>query len=142
MAPAPARRGLGPGAAIAAAVFVTAAAVAGVVSISQQLPGGLHTPDGPLIAETFEALTLVGLAAERHRGVTGEWPRSLDLLVPSQLSALPPDPFASERTLRLAPDPLQPEGLVIYSVGPDRSDGRGLPRDPATGQGDLVYPLD
>lgn len=99
------------------------------------------TTDADRLADAFDALTLVGTAAERYRGAEGRWPAAVDDLVPGQLTAVPPDPFGGG-SLRLGPDPLRPEGLVIYSVGPDRIDQGGRPRDATDGTGDLVYPLD
>jgi len=97
--------------------------------------------DAQLLSDAFETLTLVGTAAERYRSAQGRWPGTIDDLVPSQLTAVPPDPFGGA-PLRLARDPLRPEGLVLYSVGPDRVDQGGRPRMAIDGAGDLVYPLD
>src|SRR5439155_22126196 len=58
---------------------------------------------------------VVALAAERFRQAEGRWPTSLDELVPQYLAAVPRDPF-DLRPLKLA---RRPDGLVIYSVGPD-----------------------
>jgi len=124
---------------IAAAVAVVSALAFGAWLLDDPAP---VPSDAALLQETFAALGAIGTAAERHRGLTGAWPATLHALVPSQLSALPLDPFAGDSPLRLAPDPVRPDGLVIYSVGPDRIDQQGLPRDPVTGQGDVLYPLD
>jgi hypothetical protein len=61
------------------------------------------------------------LAAERYRMAERRWPETLDALVPRFLTAVPADPFDGKplRMRRL------PDGLVIYSVGPDRTDDRG-----------------
>jgi hypothetical protein len=61
------------------------------------------------------------LAAERYRLAKGRWPESLDALVPAFLAEVPADPFDG-RPLRLR---RLPDGLVIYSVGPDRTDDGG-----------------
>jgi hypothetical protein len=61
------------------------------------------------------------LAAERYRLATGSWPKGLDTLVPDYLPAVPADPFDG-KPLRLAH---LPDGLVIYSLGPDRTDDGG-----------------
>lgn len=62
-----------------------------------------------------------GLAAERYRLNEQRWPNDLAALVPRFLEAVPNDPFDG-RPLRLRR--LQ-DGLVIYSVGPDRVDDGG-----------------
>jgi hypothetical protein len=61
------------------------------------------------------------LAAERYRLAEGRWPDHLDALVPRYLNAVPIDPFDG-RPLRLC-RPL--DGLIVYSVGPDRVDNGG-----------------
>lgn len=61
------------------------------------------------------------LAAERYRLAQGHWPKSLDDLVPDYLPAVPADPFDG-KPLRLEH---LPDGLVIYSTGPDRTDDGG-----------------
>lgn len=91
------------------------------------------------VSITLKRLEIVGLACERFRAAHGAWPASLDELVPGQLATLPPDPYGG--ALRLGPDPLG-GGHVVYSLGPDRVDQGGVPRDPVSGAGDLVYPLD
>jgi hypothetical protein len=63
-----------------------------------------------------------GLAAERYRQNQGQWPDSLDALVPEYLSRIPVDPFDGQPVrLRRTPD-----GVAIYSVGPDRKDDGGV----------------
>jgi hypothetical protein len=76
------------------------------------------------------------LAAERYRRARGRWPGSLaDLVDAGYLRALPIDPF-DKQPLRLR---LRPDGLVIYSVGPDgQDDGGKIDRSkasPGTDQG-------
>jgi hypothetical protein len=61
------------------------------------------------------------LAAERYRLARGSWPKSLDDLVPDYLPAVPADPFDG-KPLRLA---RLPDGLVVYSLGPDGTDDGG-----------------
>jgi hypothetical protein len=65
------------------------------------------------------------LAAERYRRGNGRWPETLADLVPRYLPKTPFDPFdgAPLRYRR------EEEGIVIYSVGPDRKyGGRMRPR--------------
>jgi hypothetical protein len=67
--------------------------------------------------------TVAALAAERYRLKHGSWPRSLDVLVQERLlKTVPCDPFDG-RTLRCVQ---RPGGMVIYSVGPDRTDHGGV----------------
>jgi hypothetical protein len=66
---------------------------------------------------------VAALAAERYRLKHAQWPASLDALVKAGLlKAVPLDPFDGEplRLKRL------PDGLVIYSVGQDRTDNGGI----------------
>jgi hypothetical protein len=62
------------------------------------------------------------LAAEEYRLANGRWPDRLDELVPKLLPAVPTDPFDGQpiRLKRL------PDGVVVYSVGPDRTDDGGI----------------
>jgi hypothetical protein len=61
------------------------------------------------------------LAAERYRLARGGWPKSLDDLVSDYLPAVPADPFDG-KPLRLGH---LPDGLVVYSIGPDKTDDGG-----------------
>jgi hypothetical protein len=64
---------------------------------------------------------IVALAAERFRRVHGRWPASLEELVPDFLKDVPRDPFDGQplRFRRLS------DGVVVYSVGIDRTDDGG-----------------
>jgi hypothetical protein len=64
---------------------------------------------------------VTGLAIERYRRDTGRWPDSPGNLVPQYLAEEQLDPFdgAALRYRRLE------DGVVIYSVGPDRKDHGG-----------------
>jgi hypothetical protein len=64
---------------------------------------------------------LAALAAERCRQEAGRWPEKLAELEPKYLKQVPADPFDGQplRLRRLE------DGLVIYSVGPDRKDDGG-----------------
>ena len=65
--------------------------------------------------------TMVALAAERYRKQRQRWPGSLKHLCPLFLPAEPRDPHDGEilRYRRLV------DGVLIYSVGPDRVDNNG-----------------
>jgi ABC-type transport system involved in multi-copper enzyme maturation permease subunit len=64
---------------------------------------------------------LVALAAERYRRQHGQWPGTLDALVPELLAEVPTDPYDGKRLRyrRLS------DGVVIYSVGQDMQDNGG-----------------
>jgi hypothetical protein len=61
------------------------------------------------------------LAAERHRGKTGEWPASIDALDPSILSNPLIDPFSGQ-PLRLERRDGQ---FLVHSIGPNLENERG-----------------
>jgi ABC-type transport system involved in multi-copper enzyme maturation permease subunit len=65
--------------------------------------------------------TIVALAVERYRRAHGRWPDSLSALIPKFLEKVPIDLYDGQplRYRRLA------DGVVIYSVGPDRRDDGG-----------------
>lgn len=73
---------------------------------------------------TLDALMLtsrVGLACRVYKSRTGEYPESLEALVPGLLTGVPVDPFTG--------DPLvyrrEGEGFIVYSVGSNLKDDRG-----------------
>jgi hypothetical protein len=75
----------------------------------------------------------IALAAERYRRARGAWPDTLAQLVPHFLEAIPTDPFSGQLLKYRHPD----DGVVIYSVGPDRVDDGGEvegPDPPQPGQ--------
>jgi hypothetical protein len=83
---------------------------------------------------------IAALAAERYRRQAGRWPDSLDALVTvGLLKAVPADPFA-DGPLKLKK---LPDGLMIYSVGVDRSDDGGMidRKDPTRKGADLGFQL-
>jgi hypothetical protein len=61
------------------------------------------------------------LAVERYRLKNGDWPEKLDDLVPALLPAVPLDPHDG-KPLRYRK---RGDGVVVYSVGDDRSDDGG-----------------
>ena len=65
--------------------------------------------------------TAVGVACERHRLRTGAWPRTLDDIPKDILPAVPNDPF----TGRPINYKWLPDGVVVYTVGPDGKDDGG-----------------
>jgi hypothetical protein len=62
-----------------------------------------------------------GVACERHRQRTGQWPDSLEAIPKDILPAVPTDPFTGKPVAfhRLE------DGIVVYSVGPDGRDNGG-----------------
>jgi hypothetical protein len=76
---------------------------------------------------------ITALAAERYRQSHGAWPATLDALVKDGLLAVVPrDPFHGQPLRSKQVD----GGMVIYSIGPDRTDHDGTVdrhREPATG---------
>ncbi|MHC5034972.1 MAG: hypothetical protein ACYTFZ_08040 [Planctomycetota bacterium] len=62
------------------------------------------------------------LAVEEWRLEHGQWPESLEQLVPELLGAVPEDPF-SDGKVKYA---RRPDGVVIYSVGRDGQDNGGI----------------
>jgi hypothetical protein len=79
------------------------------------------------------------LAVERFRRAEGRWPARLEELVPRFLKAVPLDPFDGKplRLRRLE------DGLIVYSVGEDRSDDGGVldRKSPVRPGVDLGYQL-
>jgi hypothetical protein len=69
----------------------------------------------------------VGLALEEWRLAHRAWPDSLEELVPGVLVAVPEDPFSDRKVRYLR----TPEGVVVYSVGLDGKDDRGVSEEEA-----------
>jgi hypothetical protein len=61
------------------------------------------------------------LAAERYRQEKGNWPGTLDTLVPTYLKEVPTDPYDG-KPLRLR---RTDDGIIVYSIGPDQADDGG-----------------
>jgi ABC-type transport system involved in multi-copper enzyme maturation permease subunit len=84
---------------------------------------------------------VAALAVERYRQSNGDWPNSLNELVPTYLEAVPKDPF-TDQAIRYA---RHSDSVVIYSLGPDGQDDNGnidigIQDYPTAGQ-DLGYRL-
>lgn len=96
-----------------------------------------------LLLAAYQGLETTGLALEAYRAREGHYPESLDLLVPTLLPAVPVDPFDPENgSLVYLFAREGAGGRLLYSRGPDRLDQRGLPLDPLTRTGDLLYPVE
>lgn len=91
------------------------------------------------IFEAKRSAVLALLAAESFRRSQGRWPIGFNELVPGQLPTLPFDPFTGQPLRYRLPTGTEAHP-VIYSVGPDGLDDRGVA--PATKQGrEMVYRL-
>jgi len=78
------------------------------------------------------------LAVERYRlAHVNALPDSLGQLVPQFLAQIPSDPFDGQP---LRYEKLPSSGLVVYSIGKDRQDDRGVPRPPGA-NGDTAYDI-
>lgn len=68
----------------------------------------------------------VGVACERYRQKFGQWPLTLDMIPKDILSEIPLDPFTGKPIIynRL------PDGIMVYTVGPDLKDDGGILDDP------------
>jgi len=104
------------------------AAVAAIYADQSRAPElARHWMDARQILSSFQhhhaivRSTLVAVASERHRLRHGDWPATLEALVPTFLPQLPSDPFDG-RPLRYK---RLPDGIVIYSVGVDATDDGG-----------------
>lgn len=77
---------------------------------------------------------LVACAIARYRNDNGKWPDTLAALAPGYMDTVPDDPFGS--ALLYAPTD---NGVVVYSVGPNRKDDAArpdlVPSSPGTAQG-------
>ena len=65
--------------------------------------------------------TIVAIALEQYRRTLGDWPGSLDELVPNFMDSIPADPF-DDGPLKYQ---VGADGPVIYSIGTDRNDDGG-----------------
>lgn len=93
----------------------------GDVLVELLMPAFLKVHQASIRHLANQRALLAMLAAERFRRDTGRWPQALGELVPKYLAAVPTDPY-DYQPLRLK---RTAEGLVIYSVGPDRKDNGG-----------------
>jgi hypothetical protein len=70
-----------------------------------------------------QAVLMAAIAVEQYRRAHGDYPASLEELVPEYLDAVPTDFYnAKPMSYRLIPD-----GAIIYSVGQDSVDNNGRP---------------
>jgi hypothetical protein len=80
-----------------------------------------RTSDSGLRCRGELVAVAAGVACERHRQRTGQWPGSLEAIPKDILPAVPTDPFTGKAiTFRRLAD-----GIIVYSVGPDSQDDGG-----------------
>lgn len=89
-------------------------------------------------AEMFEQLEPVALAIGAYRAEHGEYPQTLNLLVPDYLADIPVDIFSQE-PIRYRRDP---DASVIYSVGTNQRDDGGIDEKEDGRPEDLVIRLE
>jgi hypothetical protein len=77
------------------------------------------------------SLARVAIALERHRQAHGEYPQTLDDLLPRFLGTLPPDPV-NGGPLRYRRD--TPDRFTLYSIGLNQQDDGGVPSVPRHGR--------
>jgi len=75
-------------------------------------------------SDALRASAQVGLAMHRYRAAHGQFPVSLDELVPDALPAVPRDPYDGQPIRLVTTD----DGWVVYSIGPDMVDDGGRVR--------------
>jgi hypothetical protein len=80
--------------------------------------------------------TRTALALERCRLAHGEYPETLDALVPEFLKAVPLDVMTNKP---LSYRRISPNDFLLWSVGWDVVDDGGKPLDPKTKKGDIVW---
>ena len=77
------------------------------------------------------SLARVAIALERHRQAHGEYPETLDDLLPRFLEPLPPDPV-NGGPLHYRRD--TPDRFTLYSIGLNQQDDGGVPSVPRLGR--------
>lgn len=87
--------------------------------------------------QAMRADAQVAIAMTRFRLDHGNFPATLDLLVPAYLDEMPLDPFDG-KPLRLT---RHGGDWIVYSIGPDGKDDGGAPYDAAKRTGDLGFVL-
>ncbi len=103
------------------------------------LSSGLGLLQAEKAADAHLTLARTGLAAHAYRLAEGDWPETIDRLVPGYLSEVPRDPFDNEPLRYHRND----GRVILYSIGPNRTDDGGLRVERPTEKepGDLVWML-
>jgi len=81
------------------------------------------------------AMARTALLVEKWRMMHGRWPDSLEELVPDILETLPPDPFTEAPLVYRRTN----EGILLYSVGQDGKDDKGLPAEEAVRRAGTLF---
>lgn len=89
--------------------------------IRMLLPAGIRVEQAYWRSQAQIRTAIVALAVERYRRELGRWPESLAELVPGKLQQIYTDPYDG-KPLRYRRNS---DGVVIYSVGPDKIDDGG-----------------
>jgi hypothetical protein len=91
------------------------------VVIRMLMPAGMRVEEASLRSRAQLRTAIVALALERYRREHGRWPETLGELVPGKLEQVYTDPYDGKplRYRRTS------DGVVIYSVGPDKTDDGG-----------------
>jgi len=85
------------------------------------IPAGVRIEQAFVRSRALLRTDIVALAVERYRREHGRWPDSLAELVPNYLQQLYTDPYDG-KPLRYRRNS---DGVVIYSIGPDKTDDGG-----------------
>jgi hypothetical protein len=105
--------------------------------VSLMLPGMPHAAEAAAEADARRRLARLAVLVSRYRASEGEFPETLDILVPDYLLALPLDPFDG-KPLRIK---RTDQELILYSVGRNGADDDGAPYDAKKRTGDLTFRL-
>jgi hypothetical protein len=101
------------------------------------LPSTYKVLYAALDGDASRGLVRVAVAAARFKAKHGKYPDAPAALVPEFLPEVPADPFDG-RPVRFKP---ADGGVVVYSIGRDRTDDGGNPWDDKKKTGDLVFRL-
>jgi hypothetical protein len=91
------------------------------VLIGLLMPAILKSGEAYLRTRAQLRCAVAALALERYRHDHGDWPKKLTDLEGKYLTSVPVDPY-DRQPLRYRPTD---DGVVVYSVGPDREDNGG-----------------
>jgi hypothetical protein len=91
------------------------------VVVALLMPAMMKVSDANRRNQAMLRCAIVAVAAERYRSQHQRWPETLDDLTRDHLKAVPTDPYDGKplRYKRL------PDGIIVYSVGPDGEDNGG-----------------
>ena len=87
--------------------------------------------------QTQFLLGRLGLATAAYHSDYGKYPKKLDALVPKYITEIPIDPFSGEPLKMITVK----DGLILYGVGEDLKDNKGVSHDKETEEGDIAFYL-